>query len=192
MTENHSNSDSDSRNSSKRLVKILVIVGIGIPVLVELMTLFNLINVQIFDDEEVQEQPEPVAEVRQVTEGDTLFRDYRFPVTIELLRINVSAQEWRFELGLSVPDSVDREPLEIELDSMQLNSGKILAAGRNRSWNIQEGHTPPRIQAEWELPNGDIPGTLYISSFQQMQNDTASRVQQEVPLGNIPVRYNRE
>ncbi|WP_372638664.1 hypothetical protein [Fodinibius sp.] len=191
MTENHSNSDSNSRNSTKRLVKVLVIVGIGIPVLVELMTLFNLINVQIFEDEEVR-QPEQVAEVRQITEGDTLFRDYGSPITIELMRINVSAQQWQFELGLSLPDSVDREPLDIEVDSMRLNSGKIHATGGNSSWNVQEEYRPSRLQAEWELPNGDIPSTLYISSFQQMKNDTASRVQQEVPLGNIPVRYNRE
>ena len=44
-----------SGESSKRLVKILVILGIGIPVLVELMTLFNLINVQIFEaDQQVE------------------------------------------------------------------------------------------------------------------------------------------
>lgn len=189
MTENNSNSDSP--NSTKRLVKILVIVGIGIPVLVELMTLFNLINVQIFEDEEVRERSAPAAEVRQITEGDTLFRDYRSPVAIELMRINVSAQQWRFELELTTPDSVSQEHLRIEMDSMQLNSGRMLAAGGSSVWQLQEERSPPRLHAEWELPNGDIPRTLYISSIQQMPGDSARRVQQQVPLGNIPVRYNR-
>ncbi|HKL18000.1 MAG TPA: hypothetical protein VJ905_03495, partial [Halalkalibaculum sp.] len=40
-----------NKKSTKRLVRILVVVGIGIPVLVELLTLFNLVNVQLFTDE---------------------------------------------------------------------------------------------------------------------------------------------
>lgn len=192
MTENNSSSDGESSNSTKLLVKILVIVGIGIPVLVELMTLFNLFNVQLFDDEqEENEQPETVVEVRQITEGDTLYRDYRFPLTVDLLRINVSAQQWRFELGLAFSDSVSQDQLQIEVDSMRLNSGSILSAEEKKSWEIPE---PParRVQAEWVLPNGDIPRVMYISSSQQRQGNPARRVQQEVPLGKIPVRYTRK
>lgn len=192
MTENNSRSEGKSPNSTKRLVKILVIIGIGIPVLVELMTLFNLFNVQLFKDEqEMSEQPESVVEVRQITERDTIFRDYRFPIVVDLLRINVSAQQWRFELGLAFSDSLSQDHLQIEVDSIKLNSGIILSAEEKKSWEIQESPTH-RIQTEWVLPNGDIPRIMYISSSQQQQENSAKRVQQEIPLGKIPVRYTRE
>lgn len=192
MTESNSPKEDDSGNSTKRLVKILVIIGIGIPVLVELMTLFNLINVQIFEDEqEVNQQKESVAEVRAVEEGDTLFADYSNALTINLLRIKVSAQEWRFALGLNPVDRLDQQQLQVEVDSLRLQSGKILSGTGDNLWEIDDT-VIVGMSAEWKLPNGDIPEMLYISSFQYIESDSTKRVQQEVPLRKIPVRYTQE
>ncbi len=192
MTESNSHKEDASGNSTKRLVKILVIIGIGIPVLVELMTLFNLINVQIFEDEqEVNQQRESVAEVRAVEEGDTLFADYSNALTINLLRIKVSAQEWRFALGLNPVDRLDQQQLQVEVDSLRLQSGKILSGTGDNPWEIEDT-VPVGMSAEWELPNGDIPEMLYTSSFQYIESDSTKRIQQEITLGKIPVRYTQE
>jgi hypothetical protein len=192
MTESNPHKEDASGNSTKRLVRILVIIGIGIPVLVELMTLFNLINVQIFEDEqEVNRQEESVIEVRAIEEGDTLFADYSNALAINLLRIKVSAQEWRFALGLSSVDSLDQRQLQVKIDSLRLQSGKILSGTDDNPWEIEDT-VPIEMSAEWELPNGDIPEILYISSFQYIESDSTKRIQQEIPLGKIPVRYNQE
>lgn len=192
MTESNSHKEDASGNSTKRLVKILVIIGIGIPVLVELMTLFNLINVQIFEDEqEVNRQEESVIKVRAIEEGDTLFTDFSNALTINLLRIKVSAQEWRFALGLNSVDSLDQQQLQVKVDSLRLHSGKILSGIGENPWKIEDA-VPARMSAEWELPNGDIPEVLYVSSLQYVESDSAKRIQQEIPLGKIPVRYNQE
>ncbi|GAA5521802.1 hypothetical protein LQ318_08605 [Aliifodinibius salicampi] len=192
MTESNSHKEDPSGNSTKRLVKVLVIIGIGIPVLVELMTLFNLINVQIFEGEqEVNQQNESIAELRAIEEGDTLFADYSNALTINLLRIKVSAQEWRFALGLNSVDSLVQQQLQVKVDSLKLQSGKILSGTGNNPWEIDDT-VPLAMSAEWELPNGDIPGILYISSFQYIESDSTKRIQQEIPLGKIPVRYNQE
>lgn len=177
-------------NSTKRLVKILVIVGIGVPVLVELMTLFNLINVQIFNDEKSDNQDlAKVEDVRGFSEGDTLFADHSVPIVIEKLRIKVDALDWRFELGLRALDSLAQDKLQIKVDSLQLQSNKVLLGDQNRFWQIQHDR-PLKILAEWELPNGDIPQRMFISTIQK--NGAADRRYKVVPLGKIPVRYNQQ
>ncbi|MEL7832680.1 hypothetical protein [Fodinibius sp. Rm-B-1B1-1] len=179
-----------SNNSTKRLVKILVIVGIGIPVLVELMTLFNLINVQIFDDEKSDEQASAkVEEVRGVSEGDTLFKGQPTPIIIDRLRIKVDAQDWRFEIGLRALDSLTQDELQVKVDSLQLQSEEMLLGDQNRFWQIQN-QRPLNILAEWELPNGDIPQKLFISAVQV--NGENGRRHEVVPLDKIPVRYNQQ
>ncbi|MDZ7681271.1 MAG: hypothetical protein U5J63_06020 [Fodinibius sp.] len=104
MTEN--DSPDSSKVTNKKLVRILVIVGIGIPVLVELLTLFNLVNVQLFSKEEKvhQQEAQPV-KVVQVQEGDTLLTDTEFPVVISQMQVRVSARQWQFHLELVQPDT---------------------------------------------------------------------------------------
>jgi hypothetical protein len=181
-----------SNNSTKRLVKILVIVGIGIPVLVELMTLFNLINVQIFEDEkDANSEGFDVEEVRGFNEGDTLFTEYSSPLVIDELRIKVSVQKWRFVLGMTSVDSISQDMLQIGVDSLKLQSDKILSGNENSSWEVTQSK-PAKVYGEWELPNGDIPKKLFIGIQQQIGEDSTEKVTQEVPLDKVPVRYNQE
>lgn len=189
-----SNADNTgSEKTSSKLVPILVIIGIGIPVLVELLTLFNLINVQLFEDEK-KDRPvtQSVTEVRGFGEGDTLFANYRSPVVIDEVKIEVSAQQWHFSFELTYPVGANEStPPQISVDSLELQSGKILQKGEFHSWEVEEGEAP-EFKANWELPNGDIPLVIFMSSFQPVASDSVQKIQQEVTLDDIPVRYTRE
>ena len=181
-----------SKNSTKRLVKILVIVGIGIPILVELMTLFNLINVQIFEDnKDTNGKDFNVEDVRGFGEGDTLFADRETTVFIDQLRVKVSAQEWRFALGMTSLDSISQDKLQIGVDSLKLKSNKMLLGNESSSWVVKQS-TPAKVYGEWVLPNGDIPTKLFISMNQQVVEDSVNKVTQEILLDKIPVRYNQK
>lgn len=188
MSNDNHDSPQSQEDSTNRLVKILIAVGIGVPVLIELMTLFNLINVQIFGggDEEINQKEEPVSEVQRFAEGDTLFKDYTSPVLIDEMRAKVSVQQWRFALRLVTLDTWDTvHPLKI--DSLQLQSGQVLDIQKTYDWEPKD--TERSISDEWILPSGDIPVTLFITSEQPVSGDSSERVQQEVNLDNIPVRY---
>lgn len=190
MEENNSTTSDSGKWSNKKLVRILIIVGIGIPVLVELLTLFNLINVQIFEGEqELEQKEESVVEVRKLAEGDTLFTDYASPVIVESMKVKVSARDWRFELIFAYPGGVEKFNPKVRVDSMRLNSGRILQA--SDSYERQTSGEVPRIRAEWELPSGDIPQMLFIRSVQAVSEDSNQTVYKEIPIGNIPVRYSR-
>lgn len=188
MATDQSDSHQSSEESSNRLLKILIAVGIGIPVLIELLTLFNLINVQIFgnSDEEVDHKEEPIAEVQRFGEGDTLFADFTSPVLLDQMRARVSAQQWRFSLRLINLDS-SHTAQTIKIDSMELQSGQLLDVQKKYEWDTTDGK--PHIEDEWVIPAGDIPITMYISSI-QLSRDTTAYIQQEVKFDNIPVRYN--
>lgn len=191
MQADNPDKEESDRKSRKKLVRILIIVGIGIPVLIELMTLFNLINVQIFENDEEPNRQSWTAdtEVQKFVEGDTLFADQSRPLVIDMIKARVSAQEWRFALQLTNPDTSQLNP-EVRIDSLELQSGKILDIQKKYDWNA-DGKVSSFMD-EWKLPSGDIPVILYISSEQPVSGDSIQFVQQEVRLGNIPVRYSRD
>lgn len=179
---------SSDEESSKTLVRVLIILGIGIPVLVELLTLFNLINVQLFEDEEVIKQEDQPVKVQEYVIGDTLFADTAVPIAIADMLIKVSAREWEFKFMLNRSDTLSEMDSEIKVDSIKLKSGKIL---EGEEWEIHD-EKPSMLVMEWDLPNGDMPTVLYMSAQQSMPKDSVSNLQQQVQLGKIPVRYSQD
>lgn len=192
MQDQPNDSQTDtSNNSTKRLVKILVIIGIGIPVLVELMTLFNLINVNLFSRESDRPtKTESTIEERTYGEGDTLLADTGTPVVIDHLMIKVDATNWMMEMTLSQPVK-ETEFREVFVDSLKLESGSVIRAAAEQNW--QGGETGiPRLKISRKLPNGDRPRSIYFSISQTPSGDTQQFTQYEIPLGNIPVRYSQD
>jgi hypothetical protein len=177
---------SDEEGSKKTLVRILIAVGIGIPVLVELLTLFNLINVQLFEDEKAIRQEAPPTEIREYMIGDTLFADSVTPITIQDMLVKVSPQSWRFELALARSGSTTTAGPLLTVDSLKLKSGEIVSDAQ--SWEMGKSSGSDTTRFNWMLPSGEIPTVLYISAQRSVQKDSVSN-QQQVQLGNIPVRY---
>lgn len=181
--------ENESKKSRKKLVRWLVILGIGIPVLVELLTLFNLINVQFTDEEQQLPNTSETATERAVVEGDTLFKSSADPLVIRQLLIKVNAQEWEFELGLAYAGDAPGPDTRFTIDSLLLNSGTVLQS-QNVEWEIDEGQT--QLEAKWDLPPGDIPTALFLSTFQQFSSDSLAKTPREIKLNKIPVRYNTD
>lgn len=183
------NSDKHEKEagSRKNLIRILVIVGIGIPILVEVLTLFNLINVQFFEEEKKMIPHSQPASVRELVNGDTLLKEAPVPVILEDMLIKVSTREWYFELALSRSEISEGKISVLKVDSLKLNSGKIL--GGAREWK-EVGHAQKTMG--WQLPTGDIPSIVYVSTEQISAENSVQSFEQAVRLGNIPVRYRRE
>lgn len=181
----NSDTSNSEEGSKKILIRTLIIVGIGIPVLVELLTLFNLVNVQLFNNEtdQMQKKSQPEQAVA-FTEGDTLFADSNYPVVISAMQINVSAREWVFELQLLPSDTTIQAPLLVKVDSLELKNSDLLS--NSQEWS---GSQPKSMR--WPLPNGQMPVKLYMSAQESVAEDSVRHLYQEVPLDNIPVRYSR-
>lgn len=189
MTETSESQNNDAESSGKRLVKILVVVFIGIPVLIELMTLFNIVNVQFFEEDTSESTVQEVSQVDQLAEGDTLWSEYNTPVLIENMIIKVRGSQWRFEMIFAASDTANLSSELVRVDSLKLQSEEILRSNQEGNWMTDEENAA-RLELEWELPAGDIPTILYLSSNQQVNSDSMETVFREAILDKIPVRYN--
>lgn len=198
MEDGSAESKKSDKNSTKRLVRILVIVGIGIPVLVELLTLFNLINVQLTegDKEVTMESGNQVAEISTFTEADTIYSDSEIPVLIKEMKVKVSAQQWRLDLQLRPADTLNTYRLKnvnpfLRLDSLQLKSGAILRKEQLTGFKSSEMDEKSlfNYKTDLKLPSGDIPQVLYLTAIQPVNADSTKAVSRTVRLGNIPIRY---
>lgn len=191
--QNESSTKKESSTIKKKWLRIIIIVAIGIPVLIELSTLFNLLKVQFFGKEEAtNEQVQPAESVREVFSGDTLVIDESFKMVLKNMRVNVSPNRWEFEIALGSA-GVPKHSSSFFIDSLGLNSGMTLPGGGESSeWSTNQEAEKMTIRREWEIPNGDIPRTLFIRLEKEVAPDSLVKVHKEVPLGTIPVRYHAE
>jgi len=181
-----SDKSNNEKGSNKKLVRILVIIGIGIPVIVELLTLFNLVNVRFFEEKDKAESSQQV-EVRKFSQGDTLFSETAVPLVIDDLSMKVNPQKWNFKLTLSTIDELEGQGFKLRVDSLKLSNEDILRD--SKGWEA-EGKGKLNQTLEWDLPSGEIAKILY-TTFQTSSpsQEDMSKITKEIHLGNLPVRY---
>lgn len=182
----------ESAGIKKKWLRILIIVAIGIPVLLELSTLFNLVKVQFWGKEEPENgRVQTENGVREVTAGDTLSIDREFMLIFQEMRIGVSPGRWEYKLELETTGETD-EPFRIFIDSLELNSG-VTISGKvaSEEWVTETEDKWGNIEMgqAWEIPDGDIPRTLFMRLEKRVAADSVARIRKRVPLGPIPVRY---
>lgn len=192
MSDKEQGKSGSEKKPSRKLVRILIVVGIGIPVLVELLTLLNLINVQFFETEKAaKEHNDTRIEQTMYSEGDTLFVEDGTAVVLREFKINVSARQWRFEITLAHSNGTGERLPNLKLDSLSLQSGEVVRRQQSGEW--ENGSAGSRFfHTEWELPAGDIPEMLFLSYQRTISGDSMAVHRKRIPVQNIPVRYNRE
>jgi len=179
----------ESAGSNKKLVRWLIILGIGIPVILELLTMFNLVKVQLWEEDKAPVREIPESEITQGLEaGDTLYTVRQSVITIDDMRMDVDPQTWRFEVKLVFYDDSQLQTV-VSVDSLLLNSGTVIPGGGQLKWETEDEDEKMEAEFEWEVPSGDIPQLLYLTLKEGFGPDSAKRINREVRLGRIPVRY---
>lgn len=183
-------SEEQSTNSSRNLVRILVILGIGIPVVVELLTLFNLVKVQIWEEEPRVEVPAKTSQAEPLQPGDTLFAEQPPMIVFHEMQISVNAQSWTFILSFKT-ERVGQSEVPVSIDSLRLHSGRFLRDTGSNGLTKQADSSSFETSYTWSLPSGDLPEVLFLTRLVRAGPDSTYRERQEILLGNIPVRYQR-
>ncbi|MFH5833025.1 hypothetical protein [Halalkalibaculum sp. DA384] len=188
-----SSSNNESGRSKKVWLRVLIVVAVGIPVLIELSTLFNLLKVQFWGAEEPAEaQVQTTESAKEYVEGDTLFvgADSLYALHLKEMRVDVSPASWEFSLILSASTSAEAEKYQVELDSLLLRSGQVLAGRGVLEWSsLREGEVS-EVTERWEVPNGDIPDRLFLR-VSQRSDSAGTEEHLSLNLGPIPVRYDQ-
>lgn len=189
--QEESSPNNKSGSTKKIWLRVLIIVAIGIPVLIELSTLVNLLKVQFWGEkEDTTEQVQTTGQVREIVEGDTLFTSPGYTLRLQTMRVEVSPGSWEFKLTLNArKDTISA--YDVQVDSLGLRSGNILAGKGTLEWNTTSDFEVLETTEDWEVPNGDIPNRLFLTVYSDNDPDSSEIEHLDLPLGPIPVRYDQ-
>lgn len=191
---NRSTQDKDSTGSNRKLVIILVIIAIGIPVLIELFTFFNLVKVQLFEEQKKTNGVEKIRETGRkeaIATGDTLFAVSPGAVILQDKRISVTPYTWKFQMGF-ISDSQTAAHTYIHVDSLSLQSGRMLSVQQSLEWQKEQDARNARAHFGQEIPSGDMPYRIFLQLQPAPGADFLPVIRRTFLIGSVPVRYQRQ
>jgi hypothetical protein len=165
------------------LVRLLIGLGIGIPILVEGLTFLGLIDRHLFDDDGDGRNGATPTPTRQVGVGDELLPETPQPETVRELLIIAADEPWQFTMSVAVENTAD-VPYELRLGEVTLNDGTTVQGGGST------GRIPPgedgTAAAQWSIPPGSTPRTVEVIGTTYAES--ARVAEADVHLSKVPVQ----
>ncbi len=181
----------DSADSPNRrtLIRLLIGLGIGIPVAVELSTFLGLLEQSLFDSRGASPSAASDTETGRTTEpgpdvGDDLLPEE--PVAVVLRDMAVLADgSPEFVMTVEVLNE-GQTPIELRFRSITLESGRTIQ-GNGSTGRLEVGEET-MITGRWQLDDRATPRqvTLVVVGFPSDGDAEVST--HRVPLGHVPVR----
>lgn len=164
----------------RTLIRLLVGLGIGIPVLVEVLTFLGLVETRLFEGDEGTPTPGP----GRVGVGDELLPDTPATETVTEGVVRGQDTPWVFVLTVEV-ENAGASAYALQLGSLTLGTGRTVAGGAST------GRLPPggsgQVTGAWEIPQGSTPDALDVVAVEYTDGGT-TETSTRVPLASFPVR----
>lgn len=165
----------------RTLIRLLVGLGIGVPILIEAATLLGLVGDLLGGDDGGAGTPTATETTAGVGLGDELLPDA--PGTHTVQAAYVAADGWTFTLSVGVENTTDRT-YELRLRTVTTDGGDVVEGG-GESGPIAPGETGS-VTGRWDLPDGASPDTVEAVAI--VRNGTVTTVERTVDLGSVPVQ----
>lgn len=171
--------------SRRWVIRILVGLGLGIPIAIEARTLVGIVTSWLFGDGE-----EPTTTTQQTTAepttsiGEELLPETEPADTLEDAWVQLRDDSWRFEMVVSVENTSDA-PYTLELGAVTTDAGTLV--GGTASADRVEPGASETVTSAWSLPSGEDPDLVAVTGITHTETGD-ERVEREVRLGNIPFR----
>lgn len=166
----------------RTLVRILVGLGIGIPILVEAITFLGLVEHQLAGEDGTPGRP--TQEVRQVGVGDELLPATAPAEILEEAVVDASADRWLFRLVVAV-ENTGADPYELRLENTTTSAGTVVTGGGS-SGEIAPGDSTS-VTGSWVLPQGETPNSVDVTGVVD-PGGAAEATTERVRLAKVPVR----
>lgn len=174
--------DADGR-SRRWLVRLLVGLGLGIPIALEATTFLGLIRRSLLGEDDGT--PSPTPEGRLVGIGDELLPATGPVETMTDAAIEGSSGDaWSLRVVVDVENTGD-SPYAFRLGEVTTASGDAVSGG-GATGEIPPGETVT-LRASWSLPAGSTPETMVVQGLTYPEGGTVARVREVVRLRNVPV-----
>ncbi|MFA1611183.1 hypothetical protein [Halobellus rubicundus] len=179
-------SDADDDVSRRWLIRILVGLGIGIPIAIEATTFLGLIRERLFggDGSESEATATTTTSPPQgVGIGDELLPETAPTEIVTDAVVHISDDgSWTFELVVDV-ENAGEAPYELRLSTVTTDDGTTVEE-RASSGQIPPGETR-ELTNTWELPTGESPASLAVTAVTYRESG-ATVTDRTVRLENVP------
>lgn len=162
----------------RTLVRLLVGLGIGIPVLVEVLTFLGLVG-DLFGDGD--DEPSPTTTEDGIDVGEELLPETDATDRVEAAYVR--ADGWELTLTVAVENDGE-QTYELRLGEVRTDGGTTVEGG-GTSGPVAPGETGTAT-GRWGLPDGASPGSVDVTAF--YRNGTVTRIERTVQFGSVPVR----
>lgn len=173
--------DEDGAPISRRnLIRLLVVVGLGIPIAVEARTLIGLIDQQFFGGERHENPDNDTRDTVGV--GDEFLPETEATERITKMVVNAGDAGWTFHFEATVENTTGR-PYELRLGTVHTTDGT--GTGGTTTGTLNPGETTD-LTAEWSIPEGSKPTAIETTAITDPEGD-AETIETRIELGNVPV-----
>ncbi|MFB6309474.1 MAG: hypothetical protein ABEH35_09100 [Haloarculaceae archaeon] len=175
--------DGDDGISRRTLVRLLILIGVGIPILVEAVTFAGLVTHSLGGGGADAATPTPDRPAGAGV-GDEILEATTPTETIEDAAVRPGEDRWQFVLTVAV-DNVGDSAYELRLRSVTTTGGDTVSGGGTTGRIAGGGNGT--VTGVWSLPAGERPTRLSVTAV-TYEDGTAETTDYTVRLASVPVR----
>jgi hypothetical protein len=171
--------------SRRWLVRLLVGVGIGVPVAIEGRTAIALVDRHLLGggDDGDGVTTTPTTTLRQVAVGDELLPETDRTETLRAASVEAGGDPWRLVVTVEVTNTGE-SAYELRLGAVTTGDGTTVAG------DVTTGRLGPGesgfVSGTWALPAGSTPARLAVVAV--THGESGTRVERTVGLDRVPVQ----
>lgn len=171
--------------SRRTLIRLLVGLGIGIPIVIEGLTFLGLLEQSLFGDETRNGGAGTPTPAGRVGVGDELLPETPPVETVTGAEIRAGGGAWTLALTVAVENGTDAG-YQLRLDTVTLDGGDRVEGGK-ATGRLDPGASVT-ITGEWDLPEGATPRSVEAVAITYPPDGSAEALTRRVPLAKVPVR----
>lgn len=192
VTEETERDAARAAHRRRTVIRLLVGLGIGIPVLVELATFVGLVEQSLLGGTDEAEpdgadgtdgSDDTDSTDEAVGVGDELLPATEQTETLTVASFRAGADSWVLTLVASV-ENIGTEPYVVQFGTVTTESGRRVE-GAGRAVTVAPGEMA-QVTGTWQLPPGNRPASVVVRTGTDPDDLTAH----EVELARIPVEGN--
>jgi len=173
----------DDQNGTRRrtLIRILIGIGIGIPILIEGATFLGLVGQQLAgDDREDGSETTRTPEAERVGTGDELLPETPATDTMAAATLLAREEVWKLSITAQIENTTEQS-YQFEFGAIHL-MGEETVDGGGASDPLAPGESTT-VTGRWDLPPGSTPLAVDVTGIVG-----GERTSKTVPLEKIPVQ----
>lgn len=180
--ENQEEAQKENRGVSRRtLLRILIAVAVGIPILIESITFLRLL---LSPDEDEEDGGDGTGD-DAVGIGDEILKETPQEETISNAVVLVREENWFFSLGVEIQNNTQKE-YRIEFGNVKTKSGKTFPSEVGSF--IVEPEQTRTVESEWVLPEAEMPDEVTVTAVYSDEQGEQQEITQDIKLGKIPLQ----